>query len=983
MDEILKELNKEQKEAIIHKKGPLLIVAGAGTGKTTVITKKIAWLIEQGLAKPEEILALTFTEKAAGEMEERVDKLLPYGYLDLWVMTFHGFAEKILKAKGLDIGLPANFKVLDSTEQWLLVRQNLDKFDLDYYKPKGNPTKFIHALLTHFSRAKDEVVSPEKYLEYAEGLQLDGDKSGDQGDEKTRLTEIANAYHVYNQLLLDNESLDFGNLINYCLELFEKRPEILKQYRKQFKYILIDEFQDTNWAQYELIKLLAQPANLTVVGDDDQSIYKFRGASISNILQFKKDYPDSKEIVLVNNYRSAQDILDKAYEFIQLNNPNRLEVQLKAGGKKISKKLNSEIKKNAIVEHLCGKTLNDEIRLVCDKILELKEKDNESSWDDFAVLVRANDSANPFVNELNRRQIPNQFMALRGLYSKPVILDIIAYFKLLDNYHESTAVFRILNLPFLNILPEDISTLTYESYRAGESLFEVLKRAASIKKLSEETIKTVNKLLARIEKHSQEARSKTVSEVLKLFLQSEDKKFNYLEYLNRSDLPPAERQKNLQDISYINQFYKKIQQFENDYPDPKLSVFMEKFNLELESGEAGGLTFDIESGPEMVRVMTVHGAKGLEFKYVFIVNMVDRKFPTDERKDPIELPEPLIKEIIPQGNIHLEEERRLFYVAMTRAKKGLFLASAYDYGGVRLKKPSRFLFELGFDIEIKKDKKEKLKLSEQKDKTNLHKKPYKLPQSFSFTQLTAFSRCPLQYKFAHILKVPVFGNAAFSFGKTMHNTLFNFMKEFTEQSQNEQADLFDNSGSVKSEIPPLERLMEIYKQNWIDSWYKDRQQKDKYFKEGKESLKNFYNDLKNNPPKIKYLERDFSLKIKDYSVKGRIDRIDQLDGSVEIIDYKTGKAKEGGKLMSSDKEQLLIYQLAVQEVFGEKPEKLTFYYLDNGSKASFLGNDEDLEELKLGILDRIDKINSSNFKANPGFHCKFCDFNGICEFRAY
>ena len=983
MSDTLKNLNKEQKEAVIHEKGPLLIVAGAGTGKTTVITRKIAWLIEKGLAKPEEILALTFTEKAAGEMEERIDRLLPYGYVDLWVMTFHSFAEKILRAKGLDIGLPANFKVVEPTGQWLLVRQNLDKFDLDYYRPRGNPTKFIHALLTHFSRAKDEVISPQEYLEYAEGLKLDKDKSGDQGDEKTRLTEIANAYHIYNQLLLDKESLDFGDLINYCLELFEKRPEILKQYTKQFKYILIDEFQDTNWAQNELIKLLAAPKNnLTVVGDDDQSIYKFRGASISNILQFKKDFPDSKEIVLVDNYRSAQEVLDKAYEFIQLNNPNRLEVQLKAGGKTISKKLKSKVGKEAVIEHLCGETLNDEIRLVCDKIEELKNKDSESTWDDFAILVRANESANPFVNELSRRGISNQFMALRGLYSKSIILDIIAYFKLLDNYHESTAVFRILNLPFLNISPEDISTLTYESYRAGESLFEILKRAATIKKLSPETVETVGKLLINIEKHSQEARFKTVSEILRSFLQSEDEKFSYLKYLNRSDVSPIEKQKNVQDISYVNQFYRKIQKFENEYPDPKLSVFMDKFNLELESGETGGLAFDIEAGPEMVRIMTIHGAKGLEFKYVFIVNLVDRKFPTDERKDPIELPEPLIKEIIPEGNIHLEEERRLFYVAMTRAKKGLFFTSAYDYGGARLKKPSRFLFELGFDVKTKTGKKEEEKLSAKEVQAIVQKRPYRLPRSFSFTQLTAFNRCPFQYKLAHILKVPVFGNAVFSFGKTMHNTLDAFMSGLAEQDKSAQSDLF-NQKTTKVKIPPLEKLMEIYEENWIDSWYANKKQKEEYYEQGKKSLKGFYDEIKNNPPKVKYLERGFSWKIKDYYMRGRMDRVDVLEEGIEIVDYKTGKPKENGKLTTEDKEQLLIYQMAAEEVYKEKPAKLTFHYLNDNSKVSFLGTSDDLVDLKEKILDRIDKINKSDFKATPGFHCKFCDFKGICEFKAY
>ena len=353
MQNLLENLNKEQLEAVQHQDGPLLIVAGAGTGKTTVITQRIAYLIEQGRAKSDEILALTFTEKAAGEMEERVDRLLPMGYLDLWISTFHSFGERVIQAHGLDIGLSTKPRLLNEFEQWALIKNNFDNFDLDYYRPLGNPSKFINALLKHFSRLKDEDISPAQYLEYSEELQqnLDSKLSGAKSkggrnfefrisnfetDDKeiatqeiSRINEVANAYHVYHQLLLDNEAMDFGDLINYTLKIFRERPAILDKYRKQFKYILLDEFQDTNWAQYELIKLLAAPGNnLVVVGDDDQSVYKFRGASVSNILQFKKDFSKAKEIILVNNYRNKQNILDLAYDFIQLNNPNRLEYQL-------------------------------------------------------------------------------------------------------------------------------------------------------------------------------------------------------------------------------------------------------------------------------------------------------------------------------------------------------------------------------------------------------------------------------------------------------------------------------------------------------------------------------------------------------------------------------------------------------------------------------------------------------------------------------
>jgi DNA helicase-2/ATP-dependent DNA helicase PcrA len=345
----LEGLNQSQEKAVTHTTGPLLIIAGAGTGKTTVLTRRIAYLLEQGLAKPDEILALTFTVKATGEMTDRVDQIMPLGYEEMTISTFDAFAEKILRQHALDIGLPGDFTILDDTKAWILMRNNIYNFDLDYYKPKGNPGKFIHALLRHFESAKREGVTPEKYLEYAQGLQMNLDnvdvkkkarkkKTTDQAidpAEVSRVNEVANAYHKYQKLLLDNSYLDFRDLINFTLKLFVDRPKILAYYQNKYKYILVDEFQDTDLSQYEMVKLLSAPQdNITVVGDDDQSIYKFRGASISNILKFKEDYLKASEVTLTDNYRSTQPILDLAYDFIQRNNPERLESRLK-----ISKKL--------------------------------------------------------------------------------------------------------------------------------------------------------------------------------------------------------------------------------------------------------------------------------------------------------------------------------------------------------------------------------------------------------------------------------------------------------------------------------------------------------------------------------------------------------------------------------------------------------------------------------------------------------------------
>src|SRR3990167_9477274 len=325
-------LNDQQKKAVEYEGGPLIIIAGAGTGKTTVVTDRITHLVLQKKIPLHEILALTFTEKAAREMEDRVDIAMPYGYTQMWISTFHAFCDRILRQDAHAIGLDPGYKLISEAESILLLRQNIFNIGLNLFRPLGNPTKFLDALLTHFSRLKDEDVSPKEYLEWV--------KKQKSGEETQQYLELANSYKKYEELKIKEGVMDFSDLISNTLLLFRKRKNILKKYQKQFKFILVDEFQDTNYAQNELAILLAgDDKNITVVADDDQSIYRFRGAAVSNVLQFKKNFPESIVITLVENYRSTPAILNASYSLIQHNNPNRLEIV-----EKIDKKLKSQSK---------------------------------------------------------------------------------------------------------------------------------------------------------------------------------------------------------------------------------------------------------------------------------------------------------------------------------------------------------------------------------------------------------------------------------------------------------------------------------------------------------------------------------------------------------------------------------------------------------------------------------------------------------------
>ncbi len=984
MKELLKNLNKEQESAVTHGNGPLLIVAGAGTGKTTVITRRIAYLIEQKLAKPDEILALTFTDKAAGEMQERVDLILPIGYVDTWISTFHSFCERILKTHALDIGLPNDFELLDGTKQWVLIYNNFEKFDLDYYKPLGNPAKFIGGLLSHFSKCKDELITPEQYLEYAERLrlstdsaeavaspfmdsQITADKSANYTEidqtEISRLEEVSNAYHVYQKLLLDNNYLDFGDLINYTLLLFQKRPQILKYYQNKFKYLMVDEFQDTNYAQYQLVKLLAgDKQNVAVVGDDDQSIYKFRGASVSNILKFKDEYPGLKEITLVENYRSGKQILDLAYKFIQQNNPDRLEIKLK-----INKELLANVKSQGTVEVVEAPDLNSEINEVVKKIIKLKSPKN--TWNDFAILIRSNGAAESLLPALENAQIPHTFLANTGLYKKPIILDLLAYLKLLDNVEDSFSLYRVLNIPLFRLSVNDIAAILEFSRKKTLTLFETLEQLKVGSLLTDQARKKLELLTSNLHKHHAFSQTKSAAETTVEIIRD----------LKMAERLEDETQENAENRELIEQFYKKIENYEGQAKDKSVHNFLRSLELEEQAGDEGKINFNPDSGPESLKVLTVHSAKGLEFENVFVINLVDKRFPTLGKKDAIEIPKDLIKDILPQGDFHLQEERRLFYVAITRAKQNLFLTWSKDYGGKLNKKPSQFLVESGL-IPSEKATKATGKVVFNKQASKKEQVFLTLPEKFSYSQLKDFETCPLKYKYQYYLKLPVQGSQYLSFGNTIHKVFEEYLREFKDSTTFAQQDLFGKSKTVPV-LPSFESLEKLYEKNWVDEWYQTKKQKEDYFKQGKQMLKQFYDECVANMPRPKYIEQSFILFLDKFRLVGRIDRADLNDQGLIIYDYKTGKLpKKSGK---KDIDQLYIYQWAAQKYLKEKVVGLKYWYLQEKQKLFLeeeLATPDDVIKLKQELLELmrlvVETIKFDRFKEE---HKKVAEHK--CEFE--
>ncbi len=959
-------LNSSQQKAVQYSDGHLLIVAGAGTGKTTVITEKIAYLVKNGLAKPEEILALTFTDAAAFEMQERVDSLIDTGYAQMHISTFHAFAQELLEEFGLDVGIPNRFKLYTEIDSWLMLRESVYDIGLSYYRPIGNPSRHLDGLIRHFLKCKDELISPEQYLTYAQNMAIDADAEAESKDEQTRLLELAAVYRQYNQLLLKHNALDFGDLMYYSVKLLTERPRVAAILQKRFKYVLVDEFQDVNWAQYILTKhIVGQSGKLCVVGDDDQSIYAFRGASVSNILRFKEDYPDAVSVVLNENYRSRQEILDASYALVQHNNPDRLEVKLGIDKRLVSAGTQSVLStKQSVVTHVAYPTGEDEVRGVVERMIEIRTAEN-CEWDSFAILVRANNHAEGFMEALSKRGIPFFYSASSGLFRQSIVLDTIAYLQLLDNHRESNAVYRLLRLPMFGLSEHDITSFASFAKQKAVSYYEALKQVAQ-SGMTGEAIAVCDKLLSLIHAGMSEAKSESPTTVLYHFFENS----GYFTYLTDEDARGNAMA--VRAVAHLRAFLDRMNEYEVNHPQCDVRQFLAYFETLLESGDEGALPKE-EAPAGAVRIMTVHGSKGLEFDHVFVVNMVSDRFPSRRRGDAIALPDGLVKEMLPSGDAHIEEERRLCYVACTRARHTLTLTSAKSYGGVREKKISQFVSELNVEtISVGLEIPTESQLLHKVQHVNIVRGEegavqYELPKTFSFSQLHLFEEDPYQYKIERILKIPQKGSPHFSFGQSMHLTLQRFYELLSERNSISQSSLFDTAPVTKTEglsVPTVEEMMSLFEQSWIPDWYESREQREEYYHKGKEIVSEYYKKHDGTWRIPLFLESGFKIKLGEYTVTGKIDRIDRReDGLLEIMDYKTGSPKK--KLEAHDKEQLLLYQMAVSslrsyQAYGDVGA-LTYYYLNDQSSQSFLGADKDIEKLREKMIRLIDEIYATDW----------------------
>ncbi|HEX7543339.1 MAG TPA: ATP-dependent DNA helicase [Candidatus Limnocylindrales bacterium] len=1008
VEALLDGLNPEQRRAVCHGEGPLLVIAGAGTGKTQMITRRIAWLIATRRARPSEILALTFTDKAAQEMQARVDQLVPYGYTDATVSTFHAFGDRLVREFALELGLPTDTRVLARPEVVIFLRERLFAFALDEYRPLGDPTRFLAALASLFSRCKDEDVSPQAFLDFAASLaseSLAAQAAAGDPDELAALVqrarregELAGAYARYQELLREAGLIDFGDQVSLALRLLRDSPASRLELQRRYRYILVDEFQDTNRAQSQLVELLAAPhGNITVVGDDDQSIYKFRGAAISNILEFRRSHPRSRQIVLRRNYRSRAPILDASHRLIHFNDPDRLEVR-----NGIDKRLVAVRRgKETPVRQLPFATGSEEADWIAREIATRIAAGARAR--DFAILVRANADADPILRSLNLCDVPWRFSGTSGLYSRPEVRLLLAFLRTIADLSSSVDLYGLAASEVYGLGGPDLTTIVNTARRRNRSLWEVveeLTRQPGLLRLTTETRATLERLVADIRRYTELAHEKPAGEVLYRFLRDS----GLLSRLASTDSVAAEEA-----LQNIARFFEIVRSQTDLLPDDRVVFVARHLQTLIDAGDDPA-TAEVDPDADAVAVLTVHKSKGLEFPVVFMIGLVDGRFPARTRREPLALPAELVTEELPEGNAHLQEERRLFYVGMTRARDELILTHAADYGGRRARRVSQFVLE-ALDLPASaattldesaggtaRSPMERLAAFEPAvPATEPGREEVDGPLSLSFYQVDDYLTCPLKYKYVHVLRVPIAPHHSIVYGSALHQAVQEFHRRAAK-------------GYVMSE----DELLAAFERAWSNEGFLTREHEEARLAAGQAALRRFREDqLQPGAVVPAYVEREFSFLLDGDRIRGRMDRVDiermpadqAHDGAgerqladvtspslpglhperVTITDYKSSDVRDPAKARERAREslQLQIYAMAYQAESGRLPDAVQLWFLESGLIGRTEVDERRLEKARTSIRRAAAGIRARDFAATPEYiACGYCAFRDICPSSA-
>lgn len=1013
-------LNPAQKQAIEHLESPLLVVAGPGSGKTRVIIERILHLVNSGV-KPSDILCLTFTKKATEEMSQRLEN---HEITDVEVSTFHSFAKSILEDNVLESGVNISSGVIKRSAQLAWGLKNIDSFDFQHVTIGNNAEDLIRAIIDGIRTFKDELISPETLKEYLD-LKNSQELDEEEQDLVNRLSDLHKVYVKYQEFWGAKSVIDFNDIVVEAINLIKSKPLIQQKLQKKYKHILVDEFQDNNFAQLELVKLVSDNGNVTAVGDDDQSIFRFQGAYMKNFNDFEKYFKNTKIINLDQNYRSTQNIVNLANTLVS-NIEERQKKNL------FSKNIQGEkIKVCACSDE------NAEVEYVVKSIKELlgkpiiREDGTEGiiSYGDIAILARSRKSGVKFVKSLKAHGLPADFVGSDNLFATPIVKDVMAYLAVVNcPANAGREITRLLknhgiteyNIAKINHYGEKIS----DSDNPGvdyvlKSLQEIANQDTTQKK---EILEFVN-VLSRLSELSKYRPSDIIYKII----------------MSVSGL----YKKSIQDNSLENrinqvllkEIYNYALEYETLYPDESLTDFISYLNYLFR--------FDLELPEELeeedsILVTTIHQSKGKEFQIVFVVDAAKDKLPLRSRTKKFYVPKDLAKGLVrtaDEKTLHLLDEKRLLYVAMTRAKSHLYVTYAQNYENRKTEAaPSQFLDELDFkknplidfeqytsttDIQLaqgeyleqlKQEHQEiavnsihqmnlktaitkiidlaKIKYFEQFqsldgfDQTKileiepeesqidaqLYHKSIPLIKKENFrlspSKIQTFEDCPLQFKFQHVLRVPTPSKTYFGMGTAIHAVAENMTKLQKEGKE-----------------PTEELALEILEKQWDTSSYRNQRTKESQDKDkSKEMIKTYLEWAENNPNTPVDVEPKFQIKLNDVTISGKIDRVEMTpDGEYEVIDFKTGYAYKTKNTIKEDV-QMNIYALGTEKLYGKLPKKTSLFYIKHNKIVPHFIEEEKLNEFKESLGEKIESIFNEEFDAKPEYQkCSRCDYASICD----
>jgi DNA helicase-2/ATP-dependent DNA helicase PcrA len=1041
-------LNRSQLAAVTHPGGPLLVLAGAGTGKTRTLTARFAWLVEQGVA-PDEILALTFSSHAAAEMRERLETLIQSPYEDLHVSTFHAFCSRLLAEEALEVGLDPFFSPVTPADRLALMLERLEELSIRHHEIRGNPAPLLASFVSRIDRLKDEMISCADYRAYAERL-IDEAGSGDDAARAhaARELEFARVYADHDRLLAERGALDFGDLIVRAFRMLHEKPHVRERVSRRFRHVLVDEYQDTNFAQGMLLRLLVEEhENVAVVGDDDQAIYRFRGASQKNLRDFEREFPEATVVRLERNYRSGRRILDAAHAVVAPT-PGRIEKRLtgRGGGR---------------VRFWHCRSERAQAQAVAAEAERLVVKEGVSPAE-LCVLVRSvKNEGQVIASALEERAVPFRLVGSAAYFQRAEVRDVLAWLRLLADPSDSGAVVRALSRPPIELRSVDIARLTQLARRRKLDMPSAIGAALEGPQLSQEGRDRAQAFL-RLYRSATGAFDDRRPDAFVLRLIERIGLRRQQVFATQADT--VERLRNIAKLSELATSYMQR--------EPQATV--RDFTRYLCAVAESGLREEEAAPPSAtpaVQVMTMHAAKGLEFDRVFVLGLSATRMPGPWRRGSDDIPDELLKESVPERGraLHEAEMRRLLHVAMTRARRELVLAWAEPAAGGATPRPSAFyedaraaleaeeevfdeelfgpaeglhstfrilrdelldtiasvggrLGEMRLDTYLDVDQAvarylELLKVAALIERT---KEGQELAQALpevteilaqvataeqreimaasalddwlrdtgretarrpvgaengsepsldpfiprrggglmlSASDIDTYRICPLKYKFARVFRIPQEPTIHQRFGIVLHQVL----------------ERFHSTGGGS-----LEQLMELFEASWRRSGFGDSDDEQQFRARAVEALERYWEQDRASDSEPVWFERSFAFKLGEHLLRGRVDRVDRLpDGSYELIDYKTGKAKTEDELREDV--QLSLYQMGARESWRLETAAQSYLYVLTGDKVPVEHSAEELERVKATVTEIADGIMRQDFEPKPSYEvCSFCDYRIIC-----